>query len=176
MSDPTVGQLADVVERTGRLIAGITPEQWSDPTPCSEWDVRALVAHVVGGNALFAAALSGQTVTPGDYADSADRLLAAFRAPGALEKVVTVPFGEVPAPIALHLRLADLMVHGWDLAQATGQRADYPDDVVEQALAFSRSALPLVRKQDGPFAPSEPVDLDASALDRLAAFLGRKVG
>ncbi|RZU50126.1 uncharacterized protein (TIGR03086 family) [Krasilnikovia cinnamomea] len=176
MSEPTVDQLADVVERTGRLIAGITPEQWTDPTPCAEWDVRALVTHIVGGNALFAAQLSGETGTPEGYGDSADRMLAAFRAPGALDKVVTVPFGQVPATIALHLRLADLMVHGWDLARATGQRADYPDDVVEQALAFSRSALPLVRKQDGPFAPSEPVDDDAPVLDRLAAFLGRKVG
>ncbi|BFU42458.1 TIGR03086 family metal-binding protein [Krasilnikovia sp. MM14-A1004] len=175
MSDPTVDQLADVVARTGRLIDGVTTEQWTEPTPCAGWDVRALVAHIVGGNALFAATLSGEAVTPQGYADSAERLLAAFRAPGALEKVVTVPFGEVPGTIALHLRLADLMVHGWDLARATGQRTDYPDDVVEQALAFSRSALPLVRQQGGPFAPSEPADEDAPVLDRLAAFLGRKV-
>ncbi|GAB1642985.1 TIGR03086 family metal-binding protein [Krasilnikovia sp. MM14-A1259] len=175
MSGPTVEQLADVAERTGRLIAGITPDQWRDPTPCVEWDVRALVAHVVGGNAVFAAALSGETVQPDGYPDSVAPLLAAFGAAGALERVVDVPFGTVPATVALHLRLADLMVHGWDLARATGQHAEYPDDVVEQALEFSRSALPLVRSDRSPFAPSQAVDDDAPALDRLAAFLGRKV-
>ncbi|MEU7907890.1 TIGR03086 family metal-binding protein [Actinoplanes sp. NPDC049118] len=175
MSEPTVDQLADVVERTGRLISGIAPDQWTEPTPCAEWDVRALVDHVVAGNALFTASLSGQGGKPDGYVDSAERMLAAFRAPGALDKVVEVPFGRVPGMVALHLRIADVVVHGWDIARATGQRADYPDDVVEQALAFSLAALPAVRSDRSPFAPPQPVDDDAPVLERLAACLGRKV-
>jgi uncharacterized protein (TIGR03086 family) len=175
MSEPTVDQLADVAERTGRLISNIAPNQWGDPTPCTEWDVRALVDHLIGGNARFTAALSGQAGRPDGYADSTERMLAAFRAPGALDRVVEVPFGKVPATVALHLRLADVMVHGWDLARATGQHAEYPEDVVEQALAFSLAALPAVRSDRSPFAPPQPVDDDAPALERLAACLGRKI-
>jgi uncharacterized protein (TIGR03086 family) len=175
MSEPTVDQLADVAERTGRLISGIAPNQWSDPTPCAEWNVRALVEHVVAGNARFAAALSGQAGTPDGYADSVERVLAAFRAPGVLERIVEVPFGRVPGMVALHLRITDVMVHGWDIARATGQQAEYPEHVVEQSLAFSLAALPAVRSDRSPFAPPQPVDDDAPVLDRLAACLGRKV-
>jgi uncharacterized protein (TIGR03086 family) len=137
--------------------------------------VRAVVEHVVAGNATFAAALSGQHEKPADYADSADRLLAAFRAPGALDQIVEVPFGRIPARVALQLRLADVIVHGWDIARATGQHADFPAEVVEQALAFSLATLPSVRSDRSPFAPPQPVDDDAPVLDRLAACLGRKI-
>lgn len=67
------------------------------------------------------------------------------------------------------------MVHGWDIARATGQAADFPEDVAEQTLAFSLAALPAVRSDRSPFAAPQPVDGDAPALDRLVACLGRKV-
>jgi uncharacterized protein (TIGR03086 family) len=173
----TVEQLADTAERMGRLVAGVKPEQWAAPTPCPEWDVQALVAHLINGNTVFAAALSGRPPTyrslRADFDHSAETMLAAFAQPGALEKVVEVPFGRVPASIALHLRLTEYLAHGWDLARATGQPTDFPDAVVEQELSFTAGALAEIPPDRTPFAPARPVPDDAPPLDRLIARLGR---
>ena len=183
-SDPE--QLASVAGITGQLIAAITGEQWGLPTTCSEWNVRDLVWHVVTGNDAFAAALSGApALSPpaaepsGDLASSYGlsirSLVDAFRQPGALQKVVAVPFGTLPGAVALHLRMTELLVHGWDLARATGQPVVFPEDVVEQELAFTRRALADIPPGRRPFAPPEPVPENAPAIDRLAACLGRRV-
>ena len=173
----TVEQLADTAERMGRLVAGIKPEQWPAPTPCPDWDVQSLVAHVINGNTMFAAALSGRPPTyqslRADFDRSAETLLAAFALPGVLEKEVEVPFGRVPASIALHLRLTEFLAHGWDLARATGQTPDFPAAVIEQELSFTVGALADIPPDRTPFAPPQPVADDAPPLDRLAARLGR---
>jgi uncharacterized protein (TIGR03086 family) len=180
-------QLSVVLDITGRLIGGVRDEQWADPTPCSEWSVRDLVSHVVMGNRLFAGILAG-TAPEGPpaaapppsglaraYQDSAADLVAAFGQPGVLDRVVTVPFGTVPGSVALHLRITEILAHGWDVARATGQAADFPADVVEQELAFGAGALGRIPPDRHPFTPSRPVAADAPAIDRLAALLGREV-
>lgn len=183
-SDPE--QLAPVADITGQVIAAIAGEQWGLPTPCSEWNVRDLVRHVVTGNDGFAAALSGEPAPPPPAAEpssdlanayrlSTRSLIDAFRQPGALQKVVTVPFGTVGGDVALHLRMTDLLVHGWDLARATGQSIAFPEDVVEQELGFARAALADIPPGRRPFAPPEPVPDNAPAIERLAACLGRRV-
>lgn len=179
-------RLSAAAEVAGRVIDAITGDQWSRPTPCGDWTVRELVEHVVVGNDGFTAALSEQPPAPGrtaersghlasDYGRSIRALLEAFRQPGVLEKVVVVPFGTVPGAIALHLRITELLVHGWDLARATGQTVSFPEDLAEQELAFTRPALAAIPPGRSPFAPPEPVSDDAPAIDRLAACLGRRV-
>jgi uncharacterized protein (TIGR03086 family) len=184
----TVEQLDAVHETLQPLVAAVGSDQWTAPTPCGDWDVRGLVGHVVGGNRVFAAAVGGvpleqaRQALAGDplgpepvvaYAESAAAVAAAFREPGALERSVTIPFGTVPAAVALHLRIVEALVHGWDLARATGRTVSYPDDVVEQEIAFSREFLGRVPPDREPFAPSRPVADDAPPLDRLVALLGR---
>jgi uncharacterized protein (TIGR03086 family) len=171
----TTDQLADALDRFGVLVAGVRDEQWALPTPCPDWDVRALVTHVINGNLQVASALAGETSPLAGYAGSAAAVLAAFRAPGALERIAMVPFGAVPGAVALHLRLTELLVHGWDLARATGQATDFPAGLAEQELAFTLRTLPSVPKDRSPFGPSQPAADDATALDRLAACLGRDV-
>ena len=181
-----VDQLSTALGAAGELIAGITPEQWSGPTPCTDWDVRALVTHLSEGNHRFATALgddgsapspdrgrSGDLVTA--YRDSAEAVVAAFRRPGALERTVEVPFGTVPGAVALHLRLTEVLVHGCDLAQATGQVVAFDEDLAEQELAFTRRALGALPPGRSPFAPPTPAPDTAPALDRLAACLGRRL-
>src|SRR4051794_18445543 len=110
---------------------------------------------------------------PAAYQASAADLLEAFNQPGALEQVVTVPAGTVPGAVAVHLRTTEALVHGWDLARATGLPFDVPADLAEGEIAFTRPMLDRIPPERRPFAPSRPVDDEAPAIDRLAALLGR---
>jgi uncharacterized protein (TIGR03086 family) len=185
----TVEQLETVLGVVEPLVAAVGTDQWSGPTPCGEWDVRALVGHVVAANDIFAGVLTGtplpemQARRPADplgddpdaaYRESAAAVVSAFRTPGALERPVTIPFGTMPGAGALDVRIVDVLVHGWDLARATGRTVSFPDEIVEQAIEFSRPALDLVPADRSPFAPSRPVAEDAPPLDRLVALLGRE--
>jgi uncharacterized protein (TIGR03086 family) len=174
-----------------RVIAGIGADQWSGATPCTEWTVADVTDHVIAGNRLFASALRAGRTSPSPPAekdgggDGADRLAAyrrsidelheAFAAPGALDRIVSVPFGQVPGAVALHLRVIELVVHGWDVARATDQRIEAPDEVVRGELEFSRRALSQVPPDRSPFGPPQPVAEGASALDELTSLLGRTV-
>ena len=90
------------------------------------------------------------------FRESADAVVAAFRRPGALERTVQVPFGTVPGAVALHLRLTEVLVHGWDVARATGQVAAFPEDLAEQELAFTRRRARCGAPRAKPFAPPTP--------------------
>ncbi len=185
MSPDPVDQLSTALECTGKVIGAVGAGQWKLPTPCTDWNVTELVAHLASGNACFEAALRHQdpaddgTVDAdpaGAYRRSIPGLLDAFRAPGAMDEPVTVPFGTVPGAVAANLRLTEVLVHGWDLAQATDQPASaFPEDLAQAALAFTRGALGALSPGRRPFAPPQPVADDAPAIDRLAAFLGRPV-
>lgn len=191
MPSSPVDQLAQALDDTGQLIAAVTDDQWTLPTPCADWTVADLVHHLVAGNRLFARILGGGSTTSPDrldtgdvptdqltaaYRDSGNALFAAFDSPGAMERVVTVPFGSVPGVVAVHLRLVEALVHGWDLAQATGQPIRFPEEVAEQELQFTRATLGDVPPERSPFGPPQPVADDRPAIDRLAACLGRSVG
>jgi uncharacterized protein (TIGR03086 family) len=98
----------------------------------------------------------------------------AFAAPGVLESVCTAPFGTGPGAVLVHVRIIELLAHGWDLARATGQPAAFLDDVAERALAAARQQLSS--RPEGPGAPfAAAVADDAPAVDRLAGFPGRTV-
>src|SRR5437764_1113118 len=104
-------QLSIALTATERLIAAVRDDQWTEPTPCTDWNVRDLVEHVVGGNYRFARALRGEPpALPEDalrsgrdllkaYRDSAAARLDAFRQPGVLERVFTIPVGTAPGVV-----------------------------------------------------------------------------
>ncbi|MBG0739444.1 TIGR03086 family protein [Paeniglutamicibacter antarcticus] len=188
MSPSPVAQLAGSLADISELVDGIRDEQWDLPTPCTQWSVHELVNHLSTGNQLFAHALAGDSpstaslaalLPPGRPAaahrDSVAALLAAFDSPGVLERVVVVPFGAVPGAVALHLRIVEALVHGWDLAHAVGLPPRFDQELAEQELAFTRLRLADVPPERSPFGPQRPVARDAPALDRLAACLGRDV-
>jgi uncharacterized protein (TIGR03086 family) len=181
-----LSQLGQALGIATELVTSLSAQEWDEPTPCSQWQVRDLVAHLVGGNNRFASAVSGEPAPtrPGDWGDeelglafleSGEALTEAFGQPGALDRVVTVPIGPVPGIVALHLRVTELLVHSWDLAQATGRSAEFPEDLAAQELDFSLAKLEDIPPDRRPFGPPQPVADDARAIDRLVACLGRRV-
>jgi uncharacterized protein (TIGR03086 family) len=189
--DPAA-ELGEALELAGRLVAGVKPDQWELPTPCTEWNVRQLVDHLVSGHQLVARVLRGEPFEQavaatrsaggdrlGDdpvaaYDASARDVLAAFTAPGVLERLVRVPFGTVPGAVARHLRIVECLVHGWDLATALGVPFDPPASLVEQEIAFSGPLVGQVPPERHVFAPSRAVAEGAPPIERLAALLGRE--
>lgn len=169
----------------GDLIDGIAPDQWTAPTPCTEWSVRDVVSHLVGMN-LVLTALFEQNPMPergvdhlgadpaGAFRRSAADLEVAAARPGALEESRRTAVGVATGAERLQWRIADLLTHGWDLVQATGIEVDLPEDLAEQSLVFARAQLPN-QPRAGRFADPRPIADDGPAIDRLAAFTGRPV-
>jgi uncharacterized protein (TIGR03086 family) len=79
----------------------------------------------------------------------------------------------LPGRVALSQHLVETVIHGWDLARATGQQPAYDPDVVRTAQDFARAHMPAERPPGGPFAAAVPVADDLPEIDRLAALLGR---
>lgn len=100
-------------------------------------------------------------------------LLDAVRSPGAMERTVEAPIGRVPGEIMARFAAFDLLIHGWDLASATGQPFDPPGDVVAEVDAFARSALVPEMRDGDTFAHETNAPAEATLLESLVAFSGR---
>jgi uncharacterized protein (TIGR03086 family) len=183
-------ELRAAADRMTRLVAGVRDEQLPDPTPCPDFDVAALVAHIDGFAQAFTAAARkdlGELTSSapgeppaladgwrGDVAVHLDQLADAFGADEAWEGMTQAGGVDLPGAVAAGVALDELVVHGWDLARATGQPFDVDDaDVVrveamvQQFRAGSDGEIP------GLFGPAVPVAADAGPLDRLLASTGR---
>lgn len=167
------------------VIDAVRPEQHGDPTPCTEWNVRQLLNHLVGGTKAFvvlqtggepvdrAADHIGADPAAAFHAAVAD-LRAAFAADGALERIVAGPLGDAPALVLLNMRVNEMMVHAWDIARATGQSTDLDAELAAECAEDFRR-LQASGRGGHMFAPVQPFPPDATAADRLAATAGRTV-
>jgi len=181
--------LSRAFSSTRNVLSGVKSDQLDDPTPCNAWKVRDLINHIVGGAHWFgasteageAAPLPEQDWTEGDMVGSFDegvaRAVAAFGAPGAQEKIVKLPYGELPGSIYMGLATTDTFTHGWDLARATGQTTDLDPELADQLLQGAMLLIPDRFRGDEPmpFGPKVEPPAGATAADRLAAFMGRQV-
>lgn len=186
----TPEQLRTALEVVSAVLADVDDEEWGLLTPCDDWDVRELVNHVVAGNLLFAGVLDDRgsmmdlrmsllgdqlgSDPVGAFAAAGDGLVNAFRQLDSWEKGVQFPFGEVSSRDVLHLRTTEVLVHGWDLAQALGRDVWFDDGVVEREIIFNRSFLPRIPSERRAFAPPRLVADDEPPLQRLVALLGRQ--
>lgn len=172
---------------TRAFVAGVGADQWAGPTPCADWDVRGLVNHIVTGNWWASELGAGRTIEEvgprldgdvladdpvGAYDASAAAAAAAFRAPGAMERPCAVSYGPVPGEIYCGHRFLDVLIHGWDVAKATGQDTTLPADLVE-------ACIEVVEPQAELLAGSGMFDagIDVASSDpqtRLLAMLGRR--
>ena len=174
----------------GEQLNQVADDDWANSTPCDEWDVRTLVAHVVIGEALVARLFRGDgdavsvevdtsVLGPSPMATWRGTALAALEAAGGegvLDAPHSYPSGDFPGSVIVGFRTTDNLVHAWDLARACGRDLDLPDDVAGRCLDFW---LPLV-DADGTIGgsgaafgpPVLPPD-GASSGVRLLALLGR---
>jgi uncharacterized protein (TIGR03086 family) len=185
---------ASAVRASVQVVSRARPADLGRSTPCVAWTLADLVAHMTAQHNGFAAAAAGdgadlvrwQTGAPaadpvGEYATAAARVVAAFGAPGVLDRDFALP--EIspqlrfPAEQAIGFHLVDYVVHGWDVARALGLRYDLEPAVLVAALPIARSVPDGQnrRRPGASFAPRVAVT-KGGTLDRIVALLGRRPG
>ena len=175
------------LDEFGRRVHEVRPDQWDNQTPCTEWDVRTLVNHIVGEQLWAPYLLAGRTMEevggrfdgdvlgddPGSAWDNAAAdARAAFGRAGALEGTVHLSYGDDEAETYARQMITDLTVHAWDLA-----RGIEADDTLDRALV-ERVHDWTVPQADalastGLFAPPVPTASDAPVQARTLAMFGR---
>jgi uncharacterized protein (TIGR03086 family) len=179
-----ITELREALDRTAQIVAAVPDDRAGDPTPCPDFDVRALMNHLVAGNIMFAGVANGGAVDmevfdrdnlaedpAGAYRQSAEMALAAWQRPGALDE--SLAFAGMPGSVVIRMHLTEELVHGWDLAVATDQEAGIDDELAELALEVLRPVPEEMLRGPQSFGPAVEVPDDAPTGDALVAFLGR---
>jgi uncharacterized protein (TIGR03086 family) len=187
-----VGLDARAVRASVQIVSQASAADLSRPTPCSDWTLGELLAHMTAQHEGFAAAAAGdgadlvhwQTGAPvadpvGEYAAAAERVTAAFAAAGVLAGEFVLP--EIspklrfPAAEAIGFHFVDYVVHGWDVARALGRGYDLEPDVLAAALPIAQ-AVPDGERRRRPGAPFAPRAAASSSgpLGQIVALLGRR--
>jgi uncharacterized protein (TIGR03086 family) len=194
---------AHSVRTATEVIAAIRPEQYDNPSPCEEMNVRALVAHLIGVADRIAAMGRGEdpmavrSLAPDRRDDecsaawsaAAEKANRAWDDERALQRTIVLPWATDTGARALMGYVNEVTVHTWDIATATQQHPEWDEEVVTSSLALMHEWLPAnraelfeaVRKKMGPaagandaFAPVVPIPDDAAPIDRLVAWNGRR--
>lgn len=172
--------IATAAAKTGAIAANVGPEHMAAPTPCADFDVVALAAHMSLAPLSIAAARRTEYVPedfdPGSWphrflADLAD-LPAAWAQPGALEGTVVFGRGEMPALQAASITLMELLLHGWDLARATGQAYAVDEELGEMVYRIVEAGRPAGTER-GFFGPPIDTPDGSSRFEQALALSGR---
>jgi uncharacterized protein (TIGR03086 family) len=180
--------LEQAIATTRSVLTGVSKDHLGADTPCAAWKVSDLINHIVGGQYFFEAGAKGEPPAGGDtdysagdfvtaFDEAAQRSVAAFSADGVMEKMLTLPFGQMPGAAFCGIAATDTFTHGWDLAKATGQDTLLNDALAGQLLAGAKQFIsPAFRSPEGnPFGTEQQAPAGACNADQLAAFLGRTV-
>jgi uncharacterized protein (TIGR03086 family) len=177
----------DSVRTFAARVAAVGPDQWSRPTPCAQWDLRALVNHVVSEQRWSVPLFAGATIAEvGDKYDgdvlgddpvlssteAAEDASAAVSEGGAMDRTVHLSFGDTPAVEYVHQLLADHLIHGWDLAAAIGADTTIDPDGLAECSAWFDEREDIYRGA-GAIGPRVELGPDASDTDLLIARFGR---
>ncbi|MXM67447.1 TIGR03086 family protein [Streptomyces sp. HUCO-GS316] len=180
---------ARATEQAATVIKTVRPEQLAGPTPCTEFDVRTLLSHIVGGTrriAVIGEGGDGLAVRPfadevGDdswtaaYDEVRARALAAWEGDDRMAATVRVPWGEVSGRHALSTYVMEIVAHTWDLSEALGRPLELDPELAEFSLAAARHALPAAERDDyTPFDSARRAPEGAGLYAELAAWLGRE--
>lgn len=177
----------DASDRFGVLVHQVGPGQWANATPCTEWDVRALVSHLVNECAWVPPLLSGETIEGvGDRFDGdllgedpagawearAKAAIDAVRQPGAMDRTVHLSFGDTPGSEYVQQVFTDLAIHAWDLARGIGAN-DTIDPTVVQLLYAQVAPQEEEMRSYRIFGDTVVPPDGASAQTKLLAIFGR---
>ncbi|MGV0771226.1 TIGR03086 family metal-binding protein [Mycobacterium syngnathidarum] len=166
--------LTKACERTAKLLEGVRDEDLGSRTPCEKLSVAELVAHIGGLAPAFAAAARKELGALTDTVpDELAHLAEAWRAPEAWDGMTRVAGFDLPGEAAGLIALTEVVIHGWDLAHATGQPYDVDGDDVQAVLAHV-AAVAAEGPAEGLFGPAVPAPDDASRLERALALSGRR--
>jgi uncharacterized protein (TIGR03086 family) len=175
----------------GRRLAEVAPDGWDAPSPCTEWTVKDLCDHLVGGNRFAVLVVSGvdwrealTTVQGGDFSgepqvsfDSTGAgQIAVFEADGALARTVSHPNGPMSGQDLARHRVLDLVVHGWDVARASSGDERIDPELAEIALQVLSATGPAPSRDAGFFGvgPSGAVGPETPIQLRLLDLSGRR--
>ena len=185
--DTTTALLDQGYAWTSARIAAISADGLDDPTPCGLWNLQDLLDHTFDTLAMFTGAVAptgadahapnlrplGSTDWDRAIAELAARSRWAWDAPGVMDRTfeLPAPMGAQPAVVVASANLLEVVVHGWDISQSTGERAEIPEALAVPVLGFARQAI-----GDGPRGDHFAADLAVgdTPCDQLVAFLGRK--
>jgi uncharacterized protein (TIGR03086 family) len=186
--------LVDAERRLVELVESLASNELNRPTPCAGWDVRALLSHTLAGIEIFASTVDGQPAPTQQHMFSGADLIgddpvgvarrATARSQAAWadlddpERKLTTILGVLPAGEMLSISAFATVVHGWDLATATGRSAlELPAELLAHASAVSHAYVPDLRSAEDSslFKPEAPVPANAPATQEHKAFLGRAV-
>ena len=177
MSDDLLQRYRSASEWARAKVAGV--EDLDGSTPCDDWQVRDLLNHMLDTQRYFLSAARGEDASPpgptppallsdnpaADFDQAVSEMLSTYGQDGVVDK--TGP--------ALGIAFADILLHGWDVARATGQDATMPDGLAQAAYDVIHGRF-TDEQRKGVFKPEVPVGDDASAQERLLAFTGRDPG
>lgn len=176
------------VDQFGTFVEQVKDDQWSSSTPCTEWDVRALVNHLVNEDVWMPPLLEGKTIEEvGDKFDgdllgddpkqswkqASEEAIAAAGQDGVLERTVHLSFGDFPGEGYLGQVLTDHVIHAWDLARGIGANDQLDADTVQFAYDFLAPQAEAWRSA-GAFGEKVEVDDSADTQTKLLAIAGRK--
>jgi uncharacterized protein (TIGR03086 family) len=169
------------------LADGVPADRLADPTPCAEWDVRGMLGHLVatvdrlrvigeGGDPQTTPRVV-EGVADNGWTDALiaaeDKMAAVWADDAVLDELVTVPWGRVPGRAAVWGYIREALVHGWDLAVATGQSPEADPVTAEAALAETKRVMPA-EPRGGPIPFAAPVAPrpEAGPTEQLANWCG----
>lgn len=178
------------VKDVSALVRQVPPEALARPTPCTEWSLRQLLAHMVVQNDSFAAIVAGgeepsnaseppDAEVPGEWDRSAAALGRAFRDADLDAPVTLSSVGAVPARVAMRMIILDNVVHAWDVAESLGQAYRPDDELVSSGYEFAQEIAVLPAEMTGGFFAPPTTDAEGGGGQRpwpqTLRLLGRRV-